>query len=189
MRLVAALAFAMPGGRTRVLVLVTASAGRRHGSAVRLVATGAFLVACVRFRVLARVTALAALTGDLEQRTMRETAMAALAALVALQRGDVRELVLVTALTARVIGERTHEIVRRMAGPTRRAPVEVLVGSGRLVTGAAVPHARLHTGLRAGMRIVTAHTSARSALDRVVGMLVRVTLRAGLFGRAFHVVR
>ncbi len=114
--------------------------------------------------------------------------MAALAALVAAHGLHEPDLLGMAVSAGRLLGERSHEVVRLMALLAVRTTVKILVGSGNLVAAAAALRSRIEP--RVGrMGIVASDAGAGDAAARMIGMLVGVALGAGSLGRAAHVVR
>jgi hypothetical protein len=114
--------------------------------------------------------------------------MTALAALVAAHGEHEPDLLGMAVRAARLLGERSHEVVRLVAFLAIRSTVKVLVGSRNLMAAAAALSACVEP--RAGrMGIVASDTGAGDSAARVIGVLVAVALRARSLGRAAHVVR
>ena len=126
--------------------------------------------------------------GSERSRPVRQSRMAALARVVTADRNHERYLLCVTAVASRLFGQGEHEIVGLVALLACSAAVEILVGSGDLVTAAAVAHAHIEACAR-GMRIVAPDAGSGDAAARVVGVLVLVATGAGALRRATHVVR
>jgi hypothetical protein len=81
----------------------------------------------------------------------------------------------------------SYEVVRRVAALALDAGVELLVGRGVLVAGAAVPHAAAG-GRARRVGVVATNASSDFALLGMVRVLVGVTARASLIGAALNVV-
>jgi hypothetical protein len=102
----------MSNWRAGRLALMTILAWRSYGAAVWLVTADAVLVSdCDRSTCLGVAARADGLTGA---GIVRQSVMATLAGCVTATRGDLDELLLVTALTARVLRKRDLEVVRRM---------------------------------------------------------------------------
>jgi hypothetical protein len=161
--------------RALMLLHVTGAARRRNFAGVRLVTARTLAVPSGDLCFFRRVTGLAA---HFERhRSMRQTAVAALAFPVAAVGRDQADLPAVTTATHAAIVERAHEIVGLMALATRRSRVEGVVGGGDLMAAAAASSARLALRARR-MWIVAADARSRYALFGMVRLLVAVTIAA-----------
>ena len=166
MRLVAANASLVSDGRAGRFLLMTALTRRRHGAA----AVGAVAVhdsRCSfgdrRLRPHARA-GVAARAGDITRgRVVREPCVAALASGVAGAHGGERELLLMTALTGRVLRERELEVMRRVTALAGRPVVEGVIGRGLLMTTAARPRDGVPRVARAGCASWQVRQPARPA--------------------------
>src|SRR5688500_6303095 len=104
--------------------------------------------------------------------------MTALAALVAARGEHEPDLLGMAVRAGRLLGERSHEVVRLVAFLAIRSTVKVLVGSGNLMAAAAALGACVEPGV-GRMGIVASDTGAGDAAARMIGMFVGVALRAG----------
>ena len=186
MRLMAALAGLMTGGRRRALLLVARAARGGLFAVVWVVATDALGVRRHHPGHLCRVAR--ATGGDRQERPMRQPRVTILAVLVPRQARNLRQFLSVTIEAPAVIGSLAHEIMRRVAALAVDTRVKARVLGGRLMAVTARARASVH--LRAtGMRLVTSGTAGGGPGLGVIGVNVAVTFGAGLLGSAAHVVR
>lgn len=159
-----------------MLGLVAASACRFDLAAVRFMA---ILTLPVPGQGLAMLAGVARFAADPQRfRFVRQSPMATLTSLVALQSGGVCELLRVAGAAGLALAQLDREVVRSVARSTRHVAVICAVGRRGLVARAAGAHT--HAGVTAGwMWIVAASALPHLALPRMIGMHVLVTIPAG----------